>query len=774
VERRLGARALAAYASLALAPCALRLAALVDAERAVSFADLRGLWADLGVSALVLAALAALGSRARWPAAVVAGLLAVGYYANFETILALGSMASALDLEFLGDKTFVWGSAAALSRPLLAAALVAGSCGLAWWGLGRPVPRLPLVALAAGGGALATLLAWPVDAHVETWRQANTLERNLQWAATNGLRPGASGGEPPAAMVERLPELRADLSGEPRFRLDRRGDNVLLVILEGVSGAYLDTAARVHGRRADTGMPNIDRAFRENVGYATFISHNRRTNHGLYTLLCGELPGLVRGTPKMTVAASAPWQKCLPEALGEVGYRTVFLQAAPLAFMLKDRFMPRAGFQQVLGNEWFHEYYVRNDWGVDDRAFLEQAVGMVESLAAARQPWFLTLLSVGTHHPFILPPDAGGRADGNDPRAAFHYLDGAIGAFLERIESLGIRDDTLILLTSDESAGVWDETADARAARLTQNWGYLVAMLPGRERALVTEPFAQSDLALSVLDYLGLGERGGQFLGRSVFRTYPAGRHLFFANLNFGTIGGLAPDGRLLHCESEGRECSAFQPEAGRVFAEELAAADVPPELRELVVDIAHRSLPPAPEGDLEIALAGQDPVFTVDRRKWQVVHGLPEITVQPSDWLEVDFSIEARGTGRVEIQHALRFKRERRRIVVSNAILEGGSTFHGRYTLAADEPISEITLHNRARLRQGWKMDLVSESARVVVHRGGTRPPRGVRVARFEVEAPSAIEPQRVKVHVMKPGEIEKLARTKILSPSAPEDPEG
>ena len=106
-----------------------------------------------------------------------------------------------------------------------------------------------------------------------------------------------------------------------------------------------------------------------------------------------------------------------------LGYRTVFLQAAPLAFMLKDRFMPRAGFQQVLGNDWFQEYYVRNDWGVDDRAFLEQAAAMVESLAAARQPWFLTLLSVGTHHPFILPPDAGGRADGNDPRAPSHAPD---------------------------------------------------------------------------------------------------------------------------------------------------------------------------------------------------------------------------------------------------------------------------------------------------------------------------------------------------------------
>mgnify|MGYP004065951163 CR=1 FL=1 len=87
--------------------------------------------------------------------------------------------------------------------------------------------------------------------------------------------------------------------------------NVLLVIVEGVSGAYLPSAARVHRRNPALRMDQLDSVFRENVGYATLVNHNRRTNRGLYALLCGEMPALVRGMPKMTVASTRPWRACL-------------------------------------------------------------------------------------------------------------------------------------------------------------------------------------------------------------------------------------------------------------------------------------------------------------------------------------------------------------------------------------------------------------------------------------------------------------------------------
>ena len=51
--------------------------------------------------------------------------------------------------------------------------------------------------------------------------------------------------------------------------------------------------------------------------------------------------------------------------------------------------------------------------------------------------------------------------------------------------------------------------------QLSQNWGLLVALNSGAEAQIIDEPFSQMDVAITVLDYLGLADRGRHFFGRS-------------------------------------------------------------------------------------------------------------------------------------------------------------------------------------------------------------------------------------------------------------------
>ena len=44
---------------------------------------------------------------------------------------------------------------------------------------------------------------------------------------------------------------------------------------------------------------------------------------------------------------------------------------------------------------------------------------------------------------------------------------------------------------------------------LTQNWGALIAILPGDGPMTIQEPYAQMDIATSVLDYLDLSSQIG-------------------------------------------------------------------------------------------------------------------------------------------------------------------------------------------------------------------------------------------------------------------------
>ena len=74
----------------------------------------------------------------------------------------------------------------------------------------------------------------------------------------------------------------------------------------------------------------------------------------------------------MTERAGTGPIDCLPATLREAGFSTTYLQAAPLPFMMKDQFMAQAGFDRVLGDDWFTTAHNRNHWGVDDRTRSER------------------------------------------------------------------------------------------------------------------------------------------------------------------------------------------------------------------------------------------------------------------------------------------------------------------------------------------------------------------------------------------------------------------
>lgn len=760
-----GTRAVLAFFAFLLAPWVLRGLSLVEEGVVPSLVDLRGFAADLGVACLATALFWPLARLWRGLGALAGVALALLAAANFETIAALGSVAAFGDAHFLGDRTFLLGSVAAASRPWGMAVLAAASGILAWIGLPRLGPRAVVAAGVLGVVLFASAWVPPREQGVAGWRRVNVVQHNVQALLLRG-REDRAWLDPPGAMLERLPELAADLDGEPRFAWEPARRNVLLVVLEGVSGAYIEPVARAHGRGAIMAMNHLDRLVREGVGYTTFVNHNRRTNRGLYALLCGELPSLPSGIAKMTVAASEPWQTCLPEILGEAGYHTAYLQAAPLAFMVKDRFMARAGFAEVEGNRSLERYYLRSRWGVDDRAFLEQAAEKIERLEAGRRPWFLTLLTVGTHHPYTVPPPYASANQRESVQGAFAYLDVAVGEFMERIDALGIRDDTLVLFVSDESAGDWGRATDSTSARLTQNWGFAAALLPESHRAQVRDPVAQIDVPVSILDYLGLHEAAEGFFGRSLFRRYATGRHLFFANLNWRSFGAVDPAGRVVNCEYEGWRCTTWDATDGRIFADDLASLPSDPALDQLVVDVAERSRPPQESGELQIPLLS-DPRFEVDRRDWQVVYGVSGLSLDPHEWLEVEVEVEARGEGSAELFHYLRM-RGRREIVHANSVIESGQKLRLRYTLAPGPRIGQLAIRTNTRLVDGWRVDLVYRKRRFVVHRGGERPARGLQLERWEVLPSRGAQPI---VEVMAPDVIDATADELNATPDAGHD---
>ncbi|MBN1984394.1 MAG: sulfatase-like hydrolase/transferase, partial [Chitinivibrionales bacterium] len=231
----------------------------------------------------------------------------------------------------------------------------------------------------------------------------------------------------------------------------------------------------------------------------------------------------------------------LPGFLRQFGYATTYIQGAPLSYMLKDAFMQRAGFDTSFGDTWFRRVHSESYWGVDDRTLFENMSDYIIKKNRQKKPWFITALTVGTHHPLNVPGIDSCTDDIRRLKIAYNYLDTTLHSFFQRLEKNHILDSTLVVITCDESRGVDDSRADQWTKRIFQQWGLLIVLHPNHIRKQITEPFSQMDIALSLADFCGT-KAATPFWGRSIFRTYETPRDLFFSNTYVHLVGKMTDD----------------------------------------------------------------------------------------------------------------------------------------------------------------------------------------------------------------------------------------
>lgn len=679
----------ACIAAFLLAPVTVRLTLTAEHEFRLGLGDLRGWLGEVAISVLLTAAVAAVTNARpalRSAALVVLTVWSLAHWANYEHIAELGSVINFLNVAYIADPTFLLGSALSPSHPALLAMTVIGSIALAWAGLTAARPAgVGRWATAAAALLWLVLAVLPRSTEISQWRQGELVGLQLGRLARRAAA-GAPESDGETALV-----LERDLSGTPIIDLDPRPRNVLLIILEGVSGAFVPSLRQHHGASSPVTMPALDRVAARGLAYPSFIATQRQTNRGEYAILCADSPTLISAEAKMTRLADAGRPGCLPEVLRAAGFTTIYLQASPLPFMLKDRFMPRIGFDRVMGNASIERAYNRNHWGVDDRAFFEAALELIDELQHGERPWFLTLLTVGTHHRYNVPPDFSGDAEPGTTAWAFEYLDRAVAELVTGLEGAGVLDNTLVLFTSDESQAMEVGASDARNA-LTQGWGFLVALTPSGRTGTVPEMFAQPDIALSILDALGLADTAPTMPGRSVFRHYDRPRDLFWGNTHLGLVAGLSRSWQLTVCTEDLGACGAARLDPDAVFAPNVAFGPAPATEVERLRSAVRASLVAAGAGREArvFDLVSADRQLVLPGGGEQYVFGGQFIEVPPHSRIDVDLEIELIGDeGSVDFVHNL--LAAKRPLLGWSETLPAGQRLRLSYTIGAEGGLSEL-----------------------------------------------------------------------------------
>ena len=224
----------------------------------------------------------------------------------------------------------------------------------------------------------------------------------------------------------------------------------------------------------------------------------------------------------------------LAERLRAAGWRTA---AFVSAFVLDARFGLDQGFERYddeLGGPGDEaRWWLVNERGGADTT--RAALDWLEQRPAGR--FFLFLHYYDAHAPYAPAEPFASRFAGDPYAGEIAGVDAQIGRVLERLEALGLADETAVVVTSDhgESLGEHGERSHAYFAYESTIHVPLIVRAPGaRAGARVGEPVSVVDLAPTLLALAGLEPTPGQ-----------VGRDLSPLLSGEGTLGE-----RALYCES--------------------------------------------------------------------------------------------------------------------------------------------------------------------------------------------------------------------------------
>ena len=486
------------------------------------------------IALLLIVILYLLAKRFPVISSLLAMILCVFHLANMEYIYALDHVINLRDIFLASDSEFIKGTLSHISFPgysislILILLLSIFMLKKVYWNYFNK-KRYSL------GSSLGLLIFFLII----------SVNSGGDWQNTNFISASISNSVPSLYLVNKMVDVDypADIEGkvntteilkDGEYLLQDHSSekkNVLMVVMEGIPGAYLPAAQDFLDTYNDIKLTSMDKIADHSLIIPNFITHNNQTIRGIYSLISGDYEKLDASTPKSyeyTEESEIEKKPLLAELLKERGYNTEFIQAAALDYMSKGDFMKEAGFDTVIGSEGFPTTYIPFGWGPDDKAFFEQTENYLDDLNSKGEPWFATLLTVGTHHPYAVT-DAMEKASSSRKEAAVKYLDEAISDFIDYIDNSSFAENTLVLFVSDESHGVNDQIYGS-------NWGFMAAYAPNIKGQIINDGvYGHKDVLNSILDYVD-PDLDPNTVGRSIFRKYSKDSPILFASHYNGDI----------------------------------------------------------------------------------------------------------------------------------------------------------------------------------------------------------------------------------------------
>lgn len=295
------------------------------------------------------------------------------------------------------------------------------------------------------------------------------------------------------------------------------GRNVVVFVMESFSAEHsaLLRPDLYEDKEQKGYTPFMDSLMRQSYTFYNMYANGRRSIQAL-PAVWASIPSYKN--PFVLMPQAMAETRALPAILKDKGYRTMFFCGSDHGSMGFGAFARTTGIEHLYSRQDYEKVHGSGDfdgyWGIWDEKFIGY---MGEELQKSQEPFFATIFTLTSHHPFVVPEEYGGKLpEGLTPNhKCVSYVDQAIGKFFSRYENEEWFRNTIFVFVADHVSS--EQFSDE--FRSSPGSYQVVGFIHAPESSLVGEHHqvvSQVDIMPTLLGLLGEDEPYFAF-GRDIF-----------------------------------------------------------------------------------------------------------------------------------------------------------------------------------------------------------------------------------------------------------------
>jgi len=286
-----------------------------------------------------------------------------------------------------------------------------------------------------------------------------------------------------------------------------RNPNIVIFVMESMSAEH--SAFLCGDVYADEDVkgytPFLDSLMSESFVFTKMYANGKRSIQALPSIW-SSIPSLRK--PFMLMPESLGKSRPLPRILRENGYSTAFFCGSERGSMGFGAYANAAGIERQFSLEDYEKRHGKDDfdgyWGIWDEPFMSY---MGEELDSLPEPFFASMFTISSHHPFVVPADR--YDDLPEGHTKMHrcvaYTDGAFRRFFAENRGKEWFDRTIFVFVADHVSS----EKFAPKTRISPNDLHIIGFIhtpDGSLRGEYGHPASQIDIMPTLLGIIGYGE----------------------------------------------------------------------------------------------------------------------------------------------------------------------------------------------------------------------------------------------------------------------------